>query len=95
MTWYDSRVDMYNLKDDVNMNTLPENERKAIWVPKLTFNNTKNNMQTVNDDKVIGSTIKKGNFARSPISFSDNIYIFKVRRLHIFIVYNNLHSDLT
>ena len=55
MTWFDSRVDFYNLKDDSNMNTLPQHERNSIWVPKLTFNNTKTSLQTVNDEKSIAS----------------------------------------
>ena len=50
MTWFDSRVDIYNLKDDTDLNTLPANERESIWVPELTFNNTKNNMPTANDE---------------------------------------------
>ena len=80
MTWFDSRVDIYNLKDDADLNTLPANERTSIWVPKLTFNNTKNNMQTVNDEKSIASSTKIGNFTRSPVSFTDNVYIFKVTK---------------
>ena len=30
MTWFDSRVDIYNLKDDADLNTLPANERKYL-----------------------------------------------------------------
>ena len=78
MTWVDSRVDIYNLKDDANLNTLPANERQSIWVPKLTFNNTKNNMQTVNDEKTIASAGKLGNYTKSGMDFADNVYIFKV-----------------
>ena len=78
MTWVDSRVDIYNLKKFATLNTLPESERNKIWVPKLTFNNTKNNMETVNDAKTIASVTKIGNFTRSPVSFADNVYIFKV-----------------
>ena len=78
MTWVDSRVDIYNLKKFATLNTLPESERNKIWVPKLTFNNTKNNMETVNDAKTIASVTKNGNFTRSPVSFADNVYIFKV-----------------
>ena len=78
MTWFDSRVEIYNLKDDADMNNLPENERNSIWIPNLTFNNTKNNMETINDKKAIASVTKKGNHTLSPNSFTDNIYIFKV-----------------
>ena len=79
MTWTDSRIDIYNLKDDANLNTLPAAERSSIWVPKLTFNNTKNSVQTVNDEKSIASVRKMGNYTKSSITFTDNIYIFKVR----------------
>ena len=78
MTWMDSRVNIYNLKDDANLNTLPATERNSIWVPKLTFNNTKNNMQTVNDEKAIASAGKLGNYTMSGMDFADNVYIFKV-----------------
>ena len=78
MTWMDSRVTIYNLKDDANLNTLPANERNSIWVPVLTFNNTKNNMETVNDRKSIASALKVGNYTKSGMDFADNIYIFKV-----------------
>ena len=74
----DSRVNIYNLKDDANLNTLPATERNSIWVPKLTFNNTKNNMQTVNDEKAIASAGKLGNYTMSGMDFADNVYIFKV-----------------
>ena len=78
MTWLDARIDIYNLKDDADLNTLPAAERSSIWVPKLTFNNTKKSLQTVNDEKSIASVRKMGNYTKSSIDFSDNIYIFKV-----------------
>ena len=78
MTWMDSRVNIYNLKDDANLNTLPATERNSIWVPKLTFNNTKNNMQTVNDEKAIASVGKVGDYRMSGMDFADNVFIFKV-----------------
>ena len=78
MIWMDARIDIYNLKDDANLNTLPATERSSIWVPKLTFNNTKTSLQTVNDGKSIASVRKMGNYTKSPITFADNIYIFKV-----------------
>ena len=78
MIWMDARIDIYNLKDDANLNTMPAMERSSIWVPKLTFNNTKTSLQTVNDGKSIASVRKMGNYTKSPITFADNIYIFKV-----------------
>ena len=92
MTWTDSRIDIYNLKDDANLNTLPAAERSSIWVPKLTFNNTKNSVQTVNDEKSIASVRKnwklqqKFNYLHR---FTDNIYIFKVRssRAHYMFIF--------
>ena len=79
MTWLESRVELYNLKDDINLNSLPGIERNSIWVPKLTFNNTKNNMETVNDVKGVAFVLKLGNYTKSAIGFEDNIYIFEVR----------------
>ena len=86
MTWLDTRVDIYNLKDYTTLNTLPESERKSIWVPKLTFNNTKNNMETMNDAKAIASVTKFGNYTKSPLTFEDNVYIFKVLRIILWIL---------
>ena len=85
MIWMDARIDIYNLKDDANLNTLPASERSIIWVPKLTFNNTKTNVQTVNDGKSIASVRKMGNYTKSPITFADNIFIFKVHADSLFI----------
>ena len=37
MSWLDFRVELFNMKEDMNMNTLTAAERESIWVPKLVF----------------------------------------------------------
>ena len=37
ITWLDFRMEMFNMKEDMNMNTLTAEERGSIWVPKLIF----------------------------------------------------------
>ena len=77
LTWKDSRLQLYNVKHDLNLNILPAHEKESIWVPVITFNNTKSGEVTVNDKKSKTSITRNGNYTRSPRSFLDNIYIFE------------------
>ena len=51
MTWYDFRLKLHNMKTNINMNTLTNTEKEAIWVPSLVFSNTEQKANTVNDPK--------------------------------------------
>ena len=51
MTWYDFRLKLHNMKDNINMNTLTKTEKEGIWVPSLVFSNTEAKVTTVNDPK--------------------------------------------
>merc|ERR1712128_383616 len=48
--WLDSRLDFYNLKTDMEMNSLVLAEKAAIWVPKIIFSNTRNDITSINDE---------------------------------------------
>ena len=37
ISWLDFRLELFNMKEDMNMNTLTADERESIWVPKLVF----------------------------------------------------------
>ena len=37
MTWNDVRLELYNMKNNLNLNTLTNYERSNIWVPVLLF----------------------------------------------------------
>ena len=51
MTWYDYRLNFYNMKVNQFMNTLTKDEKSMIWVPSLTFSNTESKINTVLDNK--------------------------------------------
>ena len=37
MSWYDFRVELWNMKNNIDLNTLTKEEKKSIWVPVLEF----------------------------------------------------------
>lgn len=37
ISWLDFRLELFNMKEDMNLNILTADERKSIWVPKLVF----------------------------------------------------------
>ena len=61
LSWSDNRLKFLNLKDDENLNILTDKHKLDIWIPKLVFTNTKNNVKAFfNDDSSYGY-IKRGN----------------------------------
>ena len=62
---FDFRLQLHNMKENINMNTLSATEKQVmniekkvlllssqgIWVPKLVFVNTEKKLNTKNDDK--------------------------------------------
>ena len=51
LTWNEKRVIFENLKNDMMMNKLSAHEKTTLWVPKLVFQNTLNEEETVVDAK--------------------------------------------
>ena len=49
--WSDSRLEFYNLKTDIEMNTLIFEEKTKIWVPTIIFSNTRQDLTSMNDKK--------------------------------------------
>ena len=39
MVWFDARLQMQNLKDDMQLNVLTSEERNDPWIPIVIFNN--------------------------------------------------------
>ena len=37
MSWYDFRLELYNMKTNPNLNTLTNEEKNSIWIPVLLF----------------------------------------------------------
>ena len=52
MEWYDERLKMQNLKDDIQLNVLANEERSEIWIPNIIFGNNDENQRFVLDEKV-------------------------------------------
>ena len=56
--WVDSRIQFYNLKEDVEMNTLANRERSIIWVPTIIFSNTEEDLTSKNDEKAFAKVFR-------------------------------------
>ena len=76
ITWYDFRLKLYNMKENLNMNTLTQAEKGTIWVPKLVFTNTKKKDITQNDEKSFAVARRDSNFEYSSETVKYNIFIF-------------------
>ena len=78
LTWIDPRLEYVNLKTSLNL--LSEDEKSQLWLPSLTFPNTKEKMTTSFDDNNSTGVIKiiegyKG--AKSPLHNVKNEIKFK------------------
>ena len=76
ITWYDFRLKLYNMKKNLNMNTLTQAEKGTIWVPKLVFTNTKKKDITQNDEKSFAVARRDSDFEYSSETVKYNIFIF-------------------
>ena len=76
LTWYDFRLNFYNMKTNINMNTLTTRERGDIWVPKLVFSNTESKENTKNDDKSFTVAKRSSSYTYSETDIHENILIF-------------------
>ena len=77
LTWFDPRMEFYNLKELTDMNTLSIEDQFLIWVPILVMANTEKKDQTLNDESTFFTVAREGDFVRSTPDFVDNIYKFK------------------
>ena len=77
LTWQDSRLTMLNLKDDFDLNTLTDAQRREIWIPQLVFHNTESKLKSLNDDEAFVTIGRKGRFVRNKKSELQNAYIYK------------------
>ena len=59
LTWYESRLKFLNLMENTT-NRLTPAEKEIIWIPTLTFYNTKNRLETILDKNTVISIRKKG-----------------------------------
>ena len=69
-TWFDSRLNFFNLKMNSQMNTLSSAEAQMIWVPTILFFNTKEHLTSKNDAQTIIKVARsqKGSLIGSTVS---------------------------
>ena len=72
LTWFDSRLKFYNLKNDLGLNTLSPSEKREIWKPVLVFENTELKQSTVVDDDASVTIKKSGDFSLSEMDRVEN-----------------------
>ena len=60
MEWFDSRLIMQNLKDDIQLNVLATEERQDPWFPVVVFRNNKESERFVLDKKASLVVRKEG-----------------------------------
>ena len=65
MEWFDSRLQMQNLEDDMQLNVLTSDERNDPWVPIVIFNNHKDRRRLVLDSKTSFAVRKAGNATKN------------------------------
>ena len=90
--WKDSRLQFYNLKEDMEMNSLIFQEKSDIWVPTIIFSNTREDLTSQNDEKafikVIRNNEENGTLIGSDIN--DDILVF--RGLHHQLKINRVYE---
>ena len=83
LDWYETdRIFYNNLKSDLSLNVLSDEEMNSLWTPYVVFTNTNDNEATKVNHKFkdIESTMavtREGDFTRSTLYSIDEIEIFK------------------
>ena len=83
LSWRENRVKYQNLKKEVSLNSLSEEDIKTIWLPLIFYDNTDQKASTRlgeygNGEWMTRVTVKReGNFARSGIEEVDEAEIFE------------------
>ena len=61
LKWFDARLQFYNLKENIEMNSLLYEEKQKIWVPRIIFRNTESQISSMNDEKSGIKVLKQQN----------------------------------
>ena len=77
MTWFDARLDFFNIKQDDTMNVISIDELNQIWLPIIIFHNTERGQRTINDDESFSTINRTGQGIGSDSSISEDIDIYK------------------
>ena len=60
MKWFDGRLNFNNLRDKKSLNVMGPTEKSSIWFPAVVFENTKDKINTVVDNKAVLVVEKAG-----------------------------------
>ena len=90
MSWVDSRLEFYNIKQKETMNILSMDEMEKIWLPIIIFHNTESGQRTINDEQslVTISRLKDGVISDSTVSEDIDIYQGSENSIGISRLYN-------
>ena len=75
--WIDNRLTYENLRLDPELNRLNADERNEIWVPRLTFWNTRESLKTKNDQETMIQIKREGNMTVGKVNSIDNVFTYK------------------
>ena len=92
LAWSDSRLVMINLKEGIDSNSLDSEEKSNIWIPKLIFANTDEQLSTVLDDDTSVKVQRMGSYSLADMEAlnSDQIYDGKENELKTERFYNTI-----
>ena len=76
-SWFDPRLTYVNLKNDTDLNTLTEQEKREVWSPNIVFGNTESQEKGVIDRDVIAKIKRLGKFKASSRYEPIKSYYFK------------------
>ncbi|XP_066989241.1 uncharacterized protein [Macrobrachium rosenbergii] len=76
MAWHDQRLFYYNLKEEVDLNNLANEERNRIWTPSVSFKSARGNSHTVLDEEAKIHVLKGGKPLRPSASYAHEVDLF-------------------
>ncbi|XP_064091613.1 uncharacterized protein LOC135205179 [Macrobrachium nipponense] len=76
MAWHDQRLFYYNLKEEVDLNNLANEERDRIWTPSVSFTSARGNSHTVLDEEAKIHVLKGGKPLRPSASYAHEVDLF-------------------
>ena len=90
--WLDGRLSFFNLKMDEEMNKLLSKERNMIWVPRILFSNTKEDLTSRNDEqsfaKVVRNPAINGSLIAAEVNEDIMVYEGKNNEIKVNRVYD-------
>lgn len=73
---YDEALTFTNLKESFNLNLLTQDMFDKIWMPQVTFENTRDKEVTTHDKRAFGNVYRKGNLTKSEPHNLKNMHSF-------------------